>query len=271
MKAKTLLVLLLLVVMVLAVPSVPVSALPGKPGNNFYRLAADMVRFHALGILSGDYEHGITFNTALAKQHGFSESAISLGEQVAAATNELITGAKEAQLKGKPAQIMKVSIEIERYPDLQRFWLDATMQSTQRKFDDTDFAKEIEPLGVPGASHIVCGYYPNPKPSTNGPWTIHNNISNPTATLLSWGYHETWPPDYTGGGWTRPQTYQPLLCGWDTYRDHAFIAGPTTIREQNYTGSPGGEPNPEVYRSGPWPYPDWPVYVYWWHVEGPGR
>lgn len=46
------------------------------------------------------------------------------------------------------------------------------MQSTQRKFDDTDFAKEIEPLGVPGASHIVCGYYPNPKPSTNGPWTI---------------------------------------------------------------------------------------------------
>lgn len=263
MKARICLMLSLSVVVALAAISMPASALAGKPGNNFARLAADLARFHVLGILQGDYERGVTFNAALAKQYGFLETAIRLGEQVAAATNDLITGAKEAR---------ELPLDIGRYPDLRQFWLDAAIQSAQGKLDNADlFAKEIEPLGVPGASHVVCGYYPNPKPSTNGPWTTHNNISNPAATLRSWGYHETWPPDYTGGGWTRPQTYQPLLCGWGTYRDHAFIAGPTTIREQNYTGSPGGEPNPEVYRSGPWPYPDWPAYVYWWHVYGPGR
>lgn len=248
------------------------SALAGKPGGNSARLAADLAHFHALGILQGDYERGVTFNVALAKQYGFSKLAIRLGEQVAAATNELITGYKEAQFRGDSVQVAELSIKIERYPDLRQFWFDAAIQSAQGNLDGADlFAKKIELLGVPGISQVVCGYYPNPKPSTNGPWTTHNNISDPAATLRSWGYHETWPPDYTGGGWTRSQTYQPFYCGWGTYRDHAFIAGPTTIREQNYTGSPGGEPNPEVYRSGPWPYPDWPAYVYWWHVYGPGR
>ncbi len=231
-----------------------------------------MARFHALGILQGDYERGVTFNAALARQYGFSEPAIRLGEQVAAITNALIAGIKQARLKGDPARVTEVSVEIERYPDLRQFWLDVAKLNTQVRLDATNlFAKAIEPLEVPGASHIVCRYYPNPKPSTNGTWTTHQNVSDPAATLRNWGYHETWPPDYTGGGWTRPQTYEPLLCGWDTYRDHAFIAGPTTIREPNYTGSPGGEPNPEVYRSGPWPYPDWPAYVYWWHVYGPGH
>lgn len=271
-KATILSMLPLLAVIALAAPSVAVSALSGKLENNLSHLSADMVRFHALGILQGDYEHGAVFNADMARQYRFSESAIRLGEQVAMATNEIIAMSKEAQRKGGPAPVTETPIAIERYPDLQQFWLHAATQSIQGRRDDaTLFAEEIEPLGVPGASHIVCGYYPNPKPSTNGPWATHTGISNPAATLSSWGYHETWPPDYTGGGWTRPQTYQPLLCGWGTYRDHAFIAGPTTIREQNYTGQPGGEPNPEVYRSGPWPYPDWPAYVYWWHVYGPGR
>ncbi len=250
----------------------PAPALAGKPGDNYVHLAVDLARFHALGILQGDYEHGITFNSALAKQYGFSESAIRLGEQVAIVANELIAWAKRAQLQGNPVQITEISVEIERYPDLWQFWLDAAKPNDRERLESINlFVTEIEPLGVSGVSHIVCGYYPNPKPSTNGPWFTHQNISDPAATLRSWGYHETWPPDYTGGGWTRPQTYKPFLCGWGTYRDHAFIAGPTTIREQNYTGSPGGEPNPEVYRSGPWPYPDWPAYVYWWHVYGPGR
>jgi hypothetical protein len=272
MKAKIFLMCSLSIVIALAAILMPTSALAEKPRSNFAWLAADMVRFHTLGILQGDFERGVTFNTALARQLGFSKLAIRLGEQIAAATNDLITGVKEAQLREDSVQVTELTIQIERYPDLQQFWFDAAIQSAQKKLEGADlFAKEIEPLGVTGISHLVCGYYPNPKPSTNGRWTTHNNISNPAATLRSWGYHETWPPDYTGGGWTRPQTYQPLLCGWSTYRDHAFIAGPNTIREQNYTDPPGGEPNPEVYRSGPWPYPDWPAYVYWWHVYGPGR
>lgn len=270
MKAKILLMLTLLAVIALATPSAPVSALSGKRGNNFSQLAADMVRFHALGILQGDYEHGVTFNTALAKQYGFLESAVRLGEQVARATNEIIAMSKEVQLKGGPALVTETSIAIERYPDLQQFWLHAATQSAQGRLDDVAlFAEAIEPLGVSGVSHIVCGYYPNPKPSTNGPWTTHQNIGNPEAKLRNWGYHPT--PNLAGGGWTRPQTYKPLLCGWNTFRDHAYVSAPTTIREQNYTGQPGSEPNPEVYLSGPWSYPDWPLYVLWWHQWGPGR
>ena len=194
-------------------------------------LLVDLARFHALGFLQGDYERGITFNDALATQYGFSEPTIRLGKQVAAVTNELIARAKQAQLKGNAVQITELSVEFERYPDLQQFWLDAARPNAQERLHAANlFAKALEPLGVLGASHIVCGYYPNPKPNTNGPWTTHQNISDPAATLRSWGYHEIWPPDYTGDGWTRPQTYQPLLCGWSTYRNHAFIAGPTTIR-----------------------------------------
>lgn len=190
----------------------PASALAGKPGNNFVQLAADMTRFYALGILQGDYERGVAFNAALAKQYGFSESAIRLGEQVAAATNDLITRVKKAQ--GGPTQVTEVSFEIERYPDLQQFWLNAATQSSQRGLGDADFfEKGIEPLGVPGASHIVCGYYPNPKPSTNGPWTTHRNISNPAATLRSWG--------------TMRRGHQTILAGdgQDLRRTSLFSAG----------------------------------------------
>lgn len=201
MKAKILLMCSLSIAIALAAILMPTSALAEKPGSNFARLAADMARFHALGILQGDFERGATFNAALARQLGFSQPAIRLGEQIAAATNDLIAGVKAAQQRKDSVQVTELTIQIERYPDLQQFWFDAAIQSAQRGLDDADlFAKEIEPLGVPGASHVVCGYYPNPKPSTNGPWTTHNNISNPAATLRSWGYHETWPPDYTGGG-----------------------------------------------------------------------
>jgi len=86
MKAR---ILLSILVVVLAAISMPTSALAGKPGDNYARLAVDLARFHALRILQGDYERGITFNAALARQYGFSEPAIRLGEQVAAVTHEL--------------------------------------------------------------------------------------------------------------------------------------------------------------------------------------
>jgi hypothetical protein len=109
---------------------------------------------------------------------------------------------------------------------------------------------------------LRCGWFPNPKPSQAGPW---KNIprTNPAKVLRAWGYHPT--PGIAGGGWTRPQTWRASSCGKNTFRDHAYIIEPRTIREQNYTGSPTGEPNPEVWRSGPWPYAEWPAYVAWWH------
>lgn len=80
MKTRIGLILSLLVFSALALGAMPDSALAGKTGNDFSRLVVDMVRFHALGILQGDYKRGVTFNTAFAKQYGFSEPAIRLGE-----------------------------------------------------------------------------------------------------------------------------------------------------------------------------------------------
>lgn len=252
--------------------SAPPQVIAERPKSEFEQMAIVLVRFHALGVIKGDYESGVTFDAEMARRYGFSERVIKLGEQVAAATNDLIVQARAMQEVGKQAQVTEFAIDAERYPELQRFWAEAA-RFTQVNVSITDqsdiFVEEVKPLGVPGISHIVCGYYSNPKPSTNGPWTTHRNISNPEATLRSWGYHPT--PGLVGGGWTRPQTYQPLFCGWNTFRDHAYISAPWTIREQNYTGEPGGEPNPEIYLSGPWPYPDWPLYVIWWHRWGPGR
>ena len=154
MKARIL--LLILVVAGLAAISMPASALAGKPGDDYTQLAIDLARFHALGLLQGDYERGITFNDALATQYGFSEPTIRLGKQVAAVTNELIARAKQAQLKGNAVQITELSVEFERYPDLQQFWLDAARPNGQERLHAANlFAKALEPLGVPGASHIV--------------------------------------------------------------------------------------------------------------------
>jgi hypothetical protein len=122
--------------------------------------------------------------------------------------------------------------------------------------------------GAPGISHKVCGHYPNPKPSRDAEWKAYNR-DHPDATLKKLGYHKT--ASYAGGNgrdWTRPQTYHPVFCGASTFRDHATTSAsaPKSLREQDYKGgNPGGEPNPEVHRSGPWPYPTWPAYVYWWH------
>ena len=99
-------------------------------------------------------------------------------------------------------------------------------------------------------------------------WTTHSS-SNPRATLRAAGYHYTPPPfaRYKNKDYTRPQTYQPSLCGRKTFRDHAIIEGAGRYRTQEYTGwTPPGEPNPEVHRSGPWPYLTWPAYVAWWHL-----
>ena|GEM_PF-5078195 len=108
-----------------------------------------------------------------------------------------------------------------------------------------------------------CGVFWAPKPSVAKSWITYK-VGSVDSTLKSWGYHST--PSLVGGGWTRTQTWHWWNCGYGTFRDHALKMDNTTLKEQNYDGwSPRGEPNPELYASGPWPYTVWPAYVYWWH------
>jgi hypothetical protein len=126
------------------------------------------------------------------------------------------------------------------------------------------------------SSWYECGSVVRPRPRRAMPAVLVGEVKDPAATLSSWGYHRT--PGMAGGGWTRPRTYNPAVCGISTYRDHAFVGLRFTysedtacefrwpIREQNYVDAPYGEPNPEVWRSGPWPYATWPAYVVMWHL-----
>ena len=108
-----------------------------------------------------------------------------------------------------------------------------------------------------------CGHWLFPRPTRAAPWKDKSS-SNAVNTLKSWGYHQT--AGYAGGGWTRDQTYYESRCGKNTFRDHAIVQSSKKFREQNYSGyTPRGEPNPEVLRTGPWPYAAWPAYVEWWH------
>lgn len=164
----------------------------------------------------------------------------------------------------EPVDVNKVPADLQQYPLLAAYFDEAARRAEQRErgVDDPKIEKLVTTRTYHGAYH--CGTFWHPLPPNGAPWISHTR-SNPSETLRSWGYHET--PDVAGGGWTRPRTYDWWWCGFETFRDHAYIdPNGTTIHEQKYEGwTPPGEPNPEVWRSGPWPYATWPAYVRWWH------
>jgi hypothetical protein len=237
--------------------------IPQEPIPDFDTLSQDLVLMRDL--FQGGGSQSVTFDSETARLRGFSPTSIRLAEEFVAYTNELIFVASTAP-NIEAVDVTKLDVEVEQYHLLESYLEQATER--RKRFNreagrtgQRDSGPRIE--GVPGVSEYYCGSFDRPLPSSSAPSTLHNS-SNPAETLRSWGYHET--PSWAGGGWTRPQTYNAWLCGWNTYRDHAWITGPNTFREQKYTGwRPNGEPNPEVWRSGPWPYAYWPLYVRWWH------
>lgn len=125
-----------------------------------------------------------------------------------------------------------------------------------------------------------CGFFGNDRPRRAAQRFTEFNVQDPEGRLRSLGYHKT-RNRFFGGGWTRPQTYLSVLCGFNTFRDHSNIVSCGTHNYGDGTGThrvcdisrqeydkakpPYGEPNPEFYRSGPWPYLAWPAYVAIWH------
>jgi hypothetical protein len=226
----------------------------------------------------------LTFDSDAARQQGFSSQSIKLAEEMAAFTNDLLTIANEVveksdnrkqfgSLKEKAEIVMQqAASKLENYPVLNSF-LDAASQWQYQEAVRAENGIQKLDLGLDAFTFetpaTVCGGFLTPRPSRSAT-AVKFSSNNPWNTLYQWGYHPT--PDYVawkvpaGGGWTRPQTYRPDMCKWNSFRDHAWIVPPKTIWEQKYTGwSPNGEPNPEVWNYSPWPYPAWPAYVFFWH------
>lgn len=225
------------------------------------------------GLFKGGNGELVTFDTKSARLMGYSEMSIKLAEELAESTNALITAAAMAtSKKGASLRIQDLGVDLKSYPLLSPYLEKASARILEQSSKSTDKQTPGESAVLLSVlSEYYCGAFWRPLPSSQAPWHTYRNISNPASTLRSWGYHET--PNLTGGGWTRPQTHMSWICGWQTFRDHAYFpSGSREIREQNYQGyTPRGEPNPEFWRSGPWPYAYWPTYVLWWHQWGPGR
>ena len=221
--------------------------------DSFHARSADLATTSDL--FYGGSGARVTFDAAAAAEKGVSKDGIALAEELSAFTNALEDAAKAMGTD----DITAVKVDLAAYPRLAAYFDDAAAYS---KLPSTDPKPDVAVQSW--LSEYTCGAFWRPRPSKSGaPWKRFYS-SNPSATLSAWGYHPT--PGLAGGGWTRPQTWTWPICGFSTYRDHAYVYPSTTINEQNYAGwTPRGEPNPEVYRSGPWPYPSWPAYVYWWH------
>lgn len=241
------------------------------PDSEYVDVAHELIRMHQLGLFEGGkVAAGDGTGTPVTVRPGgadtFSALALTIARQSAALSNDLVAADYVV-----PASLDDLELYENAYPELFAFFRAAARAEVVSGTDPAPSRPDVQALvGVSEATgRLTCGWYVNPKPTGNRSW-VQFSVSNPAATLRAWGYHET--PSLAGGGWTRAQTWNPALCGFGTYRDHAYPSSASALKEQNYAGwTPRGEPNPEVYRTGPWPYSDWPAYVYWWHFYGPGR
>jgi hypothetical protein len=271
--------------------------------SDFTAVSLDLQMMHDL--FRGGNGQPVTFDAAAAAQRGFSRESILIAEQIASFTNDLIRqhDQNEKRIVNELRSAVAESrtqfaadgdsgtnaLDESKYPDLERYFVAAninrrglsTMSPTEQERAAATFFKErsARQSSTAGGSkaawyddpYTVCGSFAVPQPwGAAAKQTFTSN--DPAATLRSWGYHldpmgnASWLASSDRIGWTRPQTYKWWLCGWGTFRDNADITGQNQFWEQNYEWfTPRGEPNPEFWRSGPWPYPSWPTYVYWWH------
>jgi hypothetical protein len=218
------------------------------------------------------------FDRTKATKKRFSKQSIDLAQQLTNFSKELA----ENNFEG----------DINKYPEVKKFFEEANKASEKggtipntktnsikkNKFEIQTEAASAGDL----AGRLSCGTYGNPRPSSAKSYQSFKT-SDPAKTAKDWGYHNSENIRGRDMGWTRPQTWNWFACGFNTYRDNIAINkrcknygscskwqdttnDTSYLVEQNYSGwNPRGEPNVEVWASGPWPYADWPAYVYWWH------
>lgn len=228
-----------------------------EPSLDFATLSTDLLKMEPL--FSGGSGQLVAFDAEAARLQGFHPESVALAQELAVHTNALINAANVQLQAGNSADVVVNSVELASFPRVSAYFALATGNELN--------GGEVEPAGwcnfwLSDAA-CSCGHWWYPRPTTPARW-VDRTSSNAASTLRSWGYHET--PGWAGGGYTRAQTYYSSRCGNNTFRDHAYTLSSTKFREQNYAGfTPRGEPNPEFWASGPWPYAAWPSYVSWWH------
>ena len=231
---------------------------------DFLAMTQNLIKMEDL--FSGGNGELLEFDRSKARGLGFPESSILLAKELTEYINAWQQAPAATDMLGVTGSAP------EKPPRVSAFFHCATQYNKNEK---DSLRGEASGGCTRGGVRLTeakcqCGHFLNPRPSREAGWTRHSS-PNRRATLIAAGYHYTPPPfaAWDNTHFTRPQTYQPSLCGRKTFRDHAQIKDEDNndiYWTQEYTGwTPPGEPNPEIHRSGPWPYRTWPAYVAWWH------
>lgn len=222
----------------------------------------DLLRINAFAHVSR--ANIISFDETGAKRAGLTKNQLQFGRQLVAFSNDVVQ-----QGLAPSSSAIRTELDLAKYPLVKRYMAAATLAEraaatvTAREGAPLSTTAIVPQFGDNWHTYSTCGSFWSPRPTVAKSW-VRFNVSNPVGTLYAWGYHPP-PSGMQWLGWTRPQTYAWWVCGWNTFRDNAN-PGPGFVVEQNYHGwAPRGEPNPELWASGPWPYATWPSYVYWWH------
>jgi hypothetical protein len=257
----------LLVAIMLASAVLGAGAQEGVSPDGFVSLSQELSAMEYLYSVAPDGQT-IVFDTDSALKLGFSAESIELAQETASLTNEIVahalSNARAAGTDGTTISVEGISVDMSQYPALADYNTEA-WRRIEAGVDNSSTKAS------PDSPQSVCGSKTNPVPNYAAPWLTkgpYNSQSAAETELRNWRYYRAWW--IPGGDWTRPETYQSSTCKRDTYRDHAglpFKSGTKWyFKEQNYTGTVPGEPNP-VLSALPtnWPYLTWPDYVLWWH------
>src|SRR5512145_2004459 len=224
--------------------------------SSFEQLSMDLAAMHDLW--SRPSNRLVQFDSAAARQQGFAEESITLAEELTGFTNDLVVGAEQAEID--PNVPGKMFDKAFTYTNMVKYLQEASMRA---KSGIT--LQAITP--AVSLAEWQCGSPWNPMPNPAANWIDNIPDPDPVAKIKSMGFHET--PDWAGGGFTRPQTWNVLWCHEGAFRDQAIFdpKKPGVYKLQEYTGiTPNGEPNPEI-NAYLWPYDYWPAYAAWWHYS----
>lgn len=269
--------LVLMVALVFLVTSIQ-TIIAEDSSPDFDILSLELAEMDSLFQVDTD-QQTVVFDSESALRKGFSAESIKLAEEMAVFTNNIVNKATKAakRHKVKDAELINIKearVNINKYPSLAIYLREASVRCANGSING-DFTLKRKGTNDP---RTVCGSINNPVPSSAAKWTTRGPFDSEGAStrggakgyLHSLGYYSSSP--FAGGGYTRNQTYNKKICKKDTYRDHALDPFKNTsdnkwyFKEQDYTGSIPGEPNP-VITTNPfnWPYLTWIVYVKWWH------
>ena len=160
------------------------------------------------------------------------------------------------ETNNKVDDISNFSPDPSRFPRLSNFFLEMKNKGSAPKSQNSITADPP-----------ACGNWDYPVPNYTPSRVPFSGYSNPSQTLINWGFHKTagygcgqdpfvtCDNDYTRG---RSYTGDYGTCSSPRFRDQGIVSSTSSFNIQY------GEPNPEIL-SYLWPYWNWGVYVKYWH------